>query len=149
MKKVISNIKKNRRGFTVVEVIVALTVIIIVSGATLMLVASQANAETIAIQTIEATNIAENAIECFRYANGDVGKFKDTFNSLENMPDLQSEGPEGSYTIKKDGLTVTVSIIIDKIAGNTITVSATNASGKTILGTTTYTTKAPQSNSTE
>ena len=140
MKKVISNIKKNRRGFTIAEVIVALTVIIIVSGATLMLVASQANAETVAIQTIEATNIAENAIECFRYANGDVDKFKNAFNSPETMPDLQGEAP---YTVKKDGLTVSI-----RIAGNTITVSATNASGKTILGTTTYT-KASQSNSTE
>ena len=136
MKKVISNIKKNRRGFTVAEVIVALTVIIIVSGATLMLVASQANAETVAIQTIEATNIAENAIECFRYADGNKGTFLSAFKAC-GYETISGEGTKASpYTVEKDGLIVSIEIDSNT---NTITVSATNANEKTILGETTYT----------
>lgn len=130
MKKVISNIKKKCRGFTVAEVVVALTIIVIVSGASMTLIAMQARNEVRAVQTIEATNIAENAIECFRYAQDTEG-FVNAFNLPEKMPDLSGNGP---YTVTKDGVTVNI-----KIVENKIEINAINAKGDTILGTTTYT----------
>ena len=123
--------KNSRRGFTVAEVVIALTVIVIVSGASMSLVAMQANNEAKAVATIEATNIAENAIECFRYAQNTGADFEDVFNYPEEMPDLEGTGP---YTVTKDGVTVNIEIV-----DNTITISAKNAKDETILGTTTYT----------
>ena len=139
MKKVISNIKKKCRGFTVAEVVIALTVIVIVSGASMTLVAMQARNEVRAVQTIEATNIAENAIECFRYADGDAEKFKSAFfNEYSGYTLVGSGTSEDPYTVTKDGVTVNI-----EISGNTITVSATNANNVTILGKTTYTKQEP------
>ena len=59
---------RSRRGFTLVEVVVALVIIVLVSGISIGVVTvnNKAHAET--IDMIEATNIAENAIECFRFA---------------------------------------------------------------------------------
>lgn len=134
MKKVISNIKKKCRGFTVAEVVVALTIIVIVSGASMTLIAMQARNEVRAVQTIEATNIAENAIECFRYAPED---FKNTFKQSGYI--LAGDGTaENPYTVTKDGVTVNI-----KIVGNKIEINAINAKGDTILGTTTYTKQEP------
>ncbi len=58
----------NRRGFTIVELVMALFIIVLVSSVAIGVVAvdNKTHAET--IQMIEATNIAENAVECFRVA---------------------------------------------------------------------------------
>lgn len=126
MKRIISKIKNIRRGFTVAEVAVALTVIVIVSAASMTLIAMQARVETRAVQTIEATNIAENAIECFMYAGAD---FENVFKGYDLVED-----EENNYTVTKEGMTVNITI-----NGNTIKINAENAKGETILGTTTYT----------
>ena len=137
MKKLISKLKeKSRRGFTVAEVVVALTIIVLVSGASMTLIAMQARNEVRAVQTIEATNIAENAIECFIYADGEIGKFEGAFaNSGYTLTGVQGSG---SYTVTKDGVTVNI-----KIVENKIEINAINAKGDTILGTTTYTKQEP------
>lgn len=107
MKKLISKLKnKSSRGFTVAEVVVALTIIVLVSGASLLTFATQARVEAKTAQTFEATNIAENAIECFIYAGGDVGTFKTAFNEKSGYT-LEGEGP---YTVTKDGVTATITI---------------------------------------
>ena len=58
----------SRRGFTIVELVIALSVIVIVSGISIGVVAVNNKTYGETIDMIEATNIAENAIECFRYA---------------------------------------------------------------------------------
>ena len=132
MKKLLLKIKNSsRRGFTVAEVAVALAVIVIISGATLIFVASQAKVEARTVHTIEATNIAENAIECFRYSN-DVDEFEKTMPGLEKSAD-------GIYTVTKNGLTVYIRIINEEEKNtSTIEISA-KTNSDTILDKTTFT----------
>lgn len=136
MKKLISKLRnKDRRGFTLAEVVVALTIIVLISGASVMTFAVQARVEAKTAQTFEATNIAENAIECFRYAQGDAEKFKSAFfNEYSGYTLVGSGTSEDPYTVTKDGVTVNI-----KVNENTIEINAENAKGDTILGKTTYT----------
>ena len=135
MKKLISKLKdKSRRGFTVAEVVVALTIIVLVSGASVLTFATQARVEAKTAQTFEATNIAENAIECFIYS---PEGFKNTFEQSGYI--LSGDGTaENPYTVTKGGVTVTITLKdnnaddnIDTI--NTIEINATNANGENIL----------------
>ena len=114
MKKLISKLKnKSSRGFTVAEVVVALTIIVLVSGASLLTFATQARVEAKTAQTFEATNIAENAIECFIYAGGEIGKFEGAFaNSGYTLTGVQGSG---SYTVTKGGVTAEINIVNNEI----------------------------------
>lgn len=58
----------NRRGFTIVELVVALTIIVLVSTVAIGVVAVDNHTHAETIQMLDATNIAENALECFRVA---------------------------------------------------------------------------------
>ena len=77
--KFIKNTVKKRGGFSLAEVIVSLAVISIVCAATISFVSAQTRLESKAVATIEATNIAENAIECFRYAERNGGSDQEIY----------------------------------------------------------------------
>lgn len=128
----------SRRGFTVLEVVIALTVITIVSASAFALIHSHLKLEKQSVQSIEATNIAENAIECFRFAK-DEAEFKIAYEAVVRTEDLQitlSETNAENSSIYKytDGaLEVTFTIV-----GNQITINITDNSG-TIIDNQTYT----------
>lgn len=128
MKKIIKK-PRNRRGFSLVEVVVALTVIVIMSGAAITLINTHTDVQVRTIQTTEAANIAENAIECFRFAK-DTGEFK---TSLEKTT-VSLEGENGNYKVIKNGVTVII-----EITDNTIKVSAQNKNNEIILDEISYT----------
>ena len=106
------NSKRNRkRGFTVVELVVALAVILIVSATAIGLVNTQNTIYLRTMQTTEATNMAENAIECFRFVgNNDGESFEDLFKKTGY--DLQSDTVDGAtvYTVESNGMEVTITI---------------------------------------
>ena len=62
------NREGSRRGFTIVELAMALAIIVIVTAVSIGVVAVDSKTHGETIDMVEATNIAENAIECFRYA---------------------------------------------------------------------------------
>ena len=142
------NREGNKRGFTIVEVVIALTVIVIVSAAGMMMVQSQIKSEQKISQVIEATNIAENAIECFRFAvnnpsveqedgtyvNDTVGAFEETFAKTNYI--LVEE--DGKYRVYEGGLIVEITVTITQ-AENKIDISAVNSNDETILEKYTYT----------
>ena len=105
------NSKRNRkRGFTVVELVVALAVILIVSATAIGLVNTQNTIYLRTMQTTEATNMAENAIECFRFAGKNDESFEDLFEKTGY--DLQPETVDGAtvYTVESNGMEVTITI---------------------------------------
>ena len=133
------NKNRSRRGFSVAEVIVALTVIVIVSAAAMVLIGAQIRADANAARTVAATNMAENAIECFRYAcdtaegeNIEV-VFKTAFGT-EGCGYTVS-GENGTYTATHNGLTCTVQIRRDE---KTADVAVTTASGETVVSVKNY-----------
>lgn len=113
--------KRGRRGFSVAEVVVAIAVIVIVSASAITFIGVQTRAEAKAVASIEATNIAENAIECFRFAKkhgsgGAESHIFETFMATDCGYTLVGDGP---YTVTKNGATVTISI-----SENTIEINA-------------------------
>ncbi|MBQ7326972.1 MAG: type II secretion system protein [Clostridia bacterium] len=111
----------SRRGFTIVELVIALSVIVIVSGISIGVVAVNNKTYGETIDMIEATNIAENAIECFRYAVNNQGEktvqelfegsFEKTFEDDFEFPTPVTAGSDLTYTIVKGDVTVVISII--------------------------------------
>ena len=144
MKKV--NSMKNRRGFTIVELVVAMVIIVIVSGAGISLVLTQNKVDVQATQTVDATNICENAIECFRYAvnnSADEEEIKTEFynafvltGALDTEKYPQKDADENViiysyYEINTSGAKISIAI-----SGKTITINAVDSFGVTIIDTT-------------
>ena len=65
-----------RRGVTLVEAVVALTLIMIVSVAATSLFLGVSEKERIIANTMEHNEHVENVIECYQWANGDLDKLK-------------------------------------------------------------------------
>ena len=106
------NSKRNRkRGFTVVELVVALAVILIVSATAIGLVNTQNTIYLRTMQTTEATNMAENAIECFRFAGKNDGESFEVLFERTGY-ELQPETVDGAtvYTVESNGMEVTITI---------------------------------------
>lgn len=137
MKNVASN-KKNdkrarmRRGFSVAEVIVALAVVVIVSAAATSLIVSHAKLEATTVEMVTAANIAENAIECYRYAGRNGGNFETLFESTFNeTTDLTASGNIISGNAVINGTTYFVKL--DTSVGNTLTVTISDADNEVLI----------------
>ena len=127
----------SRRGFTVLEVVIALTVIVIVSASAFALIHSHIKLEQQSIQSIEATNIAENAIECFRYAKDEdypkdnsIDEFEAAYEAVIKK-NIDFNAGKCIYT---DGALEVTFTIVD----NQITINITDNS-ETIIVNQTYT----------
>lgn len=62
-------IKNTRKGITIMEMVIALTVIAIISGAALSIILSSLKVESRSAQIVEVTNLVESSIECFQYSS--------------------------------------------------------------------------------
>lgn len=60
-------IKNTCKGVTIMEMVIALTVITIISGAALSIILSSIKVESRSAQIVEVTNLVESSIECFQY----------------------------------------------------------------------------------
>ncbi len=143
MKKRIFERRKNaRRGFTVAEVVVALSLIVIISSASMTLIGVQRRIEAKSVATVEATNIAENAIECFRYAQNTGAEFSDVFDDFIGHGYLTKKENNEKFTVSKNGATVEIKILDANTDGtnDTITISALYA-GENIFEDISYTKK--------
>ena len=134
--------REGKGGFTMVELVVALVIIAIVSLATVSLIITQNNLNLKSTQVIEATNVAENAIECFRFAvnhpvdpedednDPDKDDVIESFEIAFNKTGYALDNPAGEYELNVHGATVTITI-----SGNQITIIATASDNDEILRT--------------
>ena len=60
---------RSKRGFTIAEVIIALTIIVIVSISSLSVIASAVSANVVSETNIKAQYFAESAWECFKVSD--------------------------------------------------------------------------------
>ena len=122
----------SKRGFTIVELVVAMAIIVIVSATAVAIVNAQNTVYLRTTQTVEATNMAENAIECFRWAvenpakNDDVttafiNAYAKTGIALNNVTDESGNFISGHYTVEKSNMKVIITI-----EGNKLTFVATD-----------------------
>lgn len=132
MTKLNSRNNRRSRGFTVVELVVAMAVILIVSATAISLINTQNTVYLRTLQTVEATNMAENAIECFRYAGSE--NFKAVYEKSLNQITLVDDTDNGKtdYTFETNGMEVIITI-----EGDTITFTAHD--GNKVILTKSYT----------
>ena len=138
MKKVnTQEYRASRRGFSLVEVVVGMVLIIMVSGASIFLVMQHSKAERTVLWTVEATNIAENAIECFHAANvtEDTSEFEKLFfggvygwSDDDDVP--YDKTGVNTYVYVDNGLKVAINI---DTVNNTISIEVQSPEEKEIL----------------
>ena len=88
--------RKNKGGFSLVEVVIALAIIVMVAGAGLSITLSSITTKVKAINRTHAQNFAENVLECFKAADT-----KDEFHNLlevvDNPNDIHEERDDTTY----------------------------------------------------
>jgi len=96
---------KSKRGFSMTEVIIALTIITVVSAAAVSLIVASVKQQTDTINSLEIYNCAENSIEIFRFSddmNEMLGYLKKT--------DGDYKISDGEIILEKDNYTVKISV---------------------------------------
>ena len=97
--------KRRRRGITMVETVVAMTVIVIISIAALTAISATANVNARDQASFQARTDARNALEVFRYAsNADDFKDNMTFQFKPATPSADKT----TYTVDYGWCTLTV-----------------------------------------
>ena len=121
MRRINDNKNRSRRGISLVEVVVALTVIAIISSAALSLVISSARVDANSLRSTQVMMAAENVLECYRFAEND-GDFADL---LQKTGDYK--GSDGVFVLTEKSYTITVNY-----TDTQLTFSATDSDGKEI-----------------
>lgn len=102
-----------RKGFSLVEVIVALAVIAIISTAAFSLVLSSAKLEADAVRTTAVSAAADDVLDCFRYADSN----DEFFAAICKLDEYQTTG-DGQYVLNKPSYTVYVNVEGDELSFN-------------------------------
>ncbi|MBQ2736901.1 MAG: type II secretion system protein [Clostridia bacterium] len=113
--------RKNKGGFSLVEVVIALAIIVMVMGAGLSITLSSITTKVKAINRTHAQNFAENVLECFKEADTTT-EFKNFLSILDTDGDAHSEiKDETEYFIcthESGGYQFTAYIAVTYKAGN-------------------------------
>ena len=121
MRRINDNKNRSRRGISLVEVVVALTVIAIISSAALSLVISSARVDANSLRSTQVMMAAENVLECYRFAES-----KEEFAALlEKTGDYK--GSDGVFVLTEKSYVITVHYTNTKL-----TFSATDGDGEEI-----------------
>ena len=117
------NVKRNRsrRGISLVEVVVALTVITIISAAALSLVISSARVDANSLRSTQVMMAAENVLECYRFAESE----EEFAALLEKTGDYKKV--DNAYVLTEKAYVITV-----HYTNTQLTFSATDSDGKEI-----------------
>lgn len=94
-----------RKGFSLVEIIVALAVIAIISSAAFSLVLSSAKLEADAVRTTAVSAAADDVLDCFRYADSN----EEFFAAICKLDEYQTTD-DGQYVLNKPNYTVYVNV---------------------------------------
>jgi type II secretory pathway pseudopilin PulG len=118
---------RRRRGISLVETVVALTIITLISAATVGLTLSSVRTETKAWDETVIYNHAESAVECFRYAEGqgELAPMETLLGRLDNGYKKTDNG----YVLEKSNYTITVTADFD---ASMLTFSAVSSDGEVI-----------------
>lgn len=119
MKKPVGKLLKGKRGFSLVEVVVALAVIVTVSVAAMSFIKTSSIASDRELAYSEARLYASNALEIFKYA-------KDEAQYTELVKEDKLTKPDSGY--------VSVDIVVKtENSKSTFTATATKQNGDTLF----------------
>ena len=123
MRRINDNKNRSRRGISLVEVVVALTVIAIISSAALSLVISSARVDANSLRSTQVMMAAENALECYRFAESE----EEFAALLEKTGDYKKV--DDAYVLTEKAYVITVNV---NYTDTKLTFSATDSDGKEI-----------------
>ncbi|MBR2914713.1 MAG: hypothetical protein IKC06_02780 [Clostridia bacterium] len=103
MKKALLKLLGNRKGISMTEVIVAMAVLVMVSGAAITVLIASVKADTAYQNKYAVLSGCENAAGCLRFADGNESLLKE---ALEKAGFAQTD--ETEFTLEKGNETVTV-----------------------------------------
>lgn len=108
MKKALLKLIKNRRGISMTEVMVAMAVVVMVSGAAISVLIASVKADTAYQNKYSALVGCENAAECLRFADGFSEESKEAWlgDALSKAGFTKTE--DGTYMLEKGKEQVTV-----------------------------------------
>lgn len=124
-----------RRGFSMLEAVIAMTVAAIVTATGASIMASSQSSMVNSQRMVDAANDIANITECFKWTIGESGSVSDFKNSVEfalglTGGDFSPTGEEETeYELARDGYEITV--VVDT-AGKKVSSKAVDADGKTI-----------------
>ena len=129
--------KNLKKGVTLLETVIAIALLAIISVVAVSVSVSSIKSEEKNIQAMEISFIAENAIECFRFADNNdkfIEALNKTTDSEHPFNKLAEEGAEANdkkstYTYVKSAYKV---VIVADYTTNTIQITAEDKNGKTI-----------------
>ena len=120
------NKDKSRRGFTMAEAVISLSLILIVAAVAITMVASSTSADEKARAVIEGTNFAECAVECFRFCENTGEDFTDLIDKCG----YSLTGGDGAFAYVGRGIIATVTV-----ADNTIEITVQDSSANPLVST--------------
>ena len=97
---------KQNRGFSIAEVVIAMSVVVIVSMTALTIVLSSTTAKNKAIAKNDALNFAANVVECFKAADSKDEFIK--YVTFGTEVTLTNEDNSGTYSVDINGCNVTI-----------------------------------------
>lgn len=103
MKKALLKLLGNRKGISMTEVIVAMAVLVMVSGAAITVLIASVKADTAYQNKYAVLSGCENAAECLRFADGEKDLLEE---ALGKAGFAQTD--ETEFTLEKGNETVTV-----------------------------------------
>ena len=118
----------SKGGFAIVELVVAMSLIFIASAVAVGIIKTQNDYYRRTAQTVEATNIAENAIECFRYT--DIG---DDFDDAFAATFTDGTRPIYLYHFEISGMEITLTLDYDTDPDTLTFIAKDIKSGEIIL----------------
>lgn len=92
----------SRKGVSIVEVVVALVIISIISASALSMMMMSVKVERQSLTAIELENTAEDAVDCFRFAQNNA----DFLECLQKTGDFVEE--DGNFVLRAGSYTVTI-----------------------------------------
>lgn len=101
--------RTDKRGISLIEVVVALALIALISASAFALVISSLRVENSAVRSNTITFIADDAYDCFRYAQDE----EEFFSLLKKLnPDFVREGD--SIVLKKEDFIIEINVEKEK-----------------------------------
>ena len=105
----------SRKGFTIAELVVAMAIIVIVSATAIALINTQNTIHLRTMQTVEATNMAENAIECFRYADSVEGFEKVYAKTGVTVQNKTTDNAKTTFSFEESNMNVTITVTSNEL----------------------------------
>lgn len=114
----IKTIKSPRKGVTIIELVIALSVIFIITVAAISIIHSAIKIEVRAASIIEANNTAESIVEIFRYSK-DSDDFLELGGLLDNSFSVYSDNEnEKIYEITRGAYYIDIKCYYTKVIVN-------------------------------